>query len=197
MTYLTRYNAIFVAAAAALLATPALAHTDHGNVSLMTGLMHPITGLDHVIAMVAVGLWGAVLGRPALYVLPVIFPLAMALGGMMGMNGIALPYVEPGIAASAIVLGAMVALTVRPALWVSSLMVAIFALFHGHAHGAELPLGMGATSYALGFVAGTAALHGAGIGLGLTFGPNAGQMATRAIGALIAVGGAAFLAGIA
>jgi urease accessory protein len=181
----------------AFVATPALAHSGHGESSFMTGLLHPLFGLDHVIAMVAVGLWGAVLGRPALYVLPIVFPLVMVVGGMMGMNGIALPYVEPGIAASAIALGLMVALMARPPLWVASLMVGVFALFHGHAHGAELPTGMGAAPYVLGFIAGTAALHGVGIGLGVLFGSKAGVMVTRAIGALITVAGAAFMTGIA
>jgi urease accessory protein len=186
-----------VTVALALIAAPAFAHTGHETGSFVTGFTHPIFGLDHVIAMVAVGLWGAMLSRPALYVLPLVFPLVMVLGGIMGMNGIALPYVEPGIAASAIVLGLMVAFAVKPPLWMSALMVGVFAVFHGHAHGAELPEGLGAATYALGFVFGTMALHGAGIGLGILFGAKAGQFVTRMIGALIAIGGAAFLTGIA
>ncbi|NJR14083.1 MAG: HupE/UreJ family protein [Phyllobacteriaceae bacterium] len=178
-------------------ALPALAHTGHDASSAVSGFLHPIMGVDHVIAMLAVGLWAALQGRPALYLLPLVFPLVMVVGGIMGMNGIALPYVEPAIALSGLILGLMVALYAKPQLWISALMVGTFALFHGHAHGAELPAGAGAFGYAAGFVAGTAALHLAGIGLGSLVGAKAGQYVTRAAGMVIALTGAAFLTGIA
>jgi urease accessory protein len=113
--------------------------------------------------MVAVGLWGAFLGAPAIYTLPIVFPLVMALGGVLGILGVPLPGPEIGIAASAVVLGAMVALAARPPLWVAAAIVGAFAIFHGYAHGAELPAGADAVAYSLGFVVATGLLHLAGI----------------------------------
>ena len=104
-----------------------------------SGFMHPILGWDHVAAMVAVGLWGAFLGRPAIFVLPIVFPMVMAIGGALGVAGVPIPAVETGIAASAVVLGAMVAIAARPSIWVAAVIVGAFAVFHGHAHGTELP----------------------------------------------------------
>ena len=125
-----------------------------------------MSGADHVLAMVAVGLWGAQLGAPAIWVLPVAFPLVMAMGGMLGLLGVPIPGVEYGIAASAIVLGAAVAFEVRPALVVAALVVGCFAIFHGHAHGTELPPGQSALLYSMGFVIATGCLHAVGIGIG-------------------------------
>jgi hypothetical protein len=105
----------------------------------VAGFLHPLSGLDHIVAMVAVGLWGAILGAPALWLLPVVFPMVMAFGGALGVLGVPVPAVEAGIALSGIVLGLMVACSVRPPLWVASLLVACFAIFHGYAHGTELP----------------------------------------------------------
>ena len=107
----------------------------------MGGFAHPVFGPDHVIAMVAVGLWGAFLGAPAIYILPIVFPLVMAAGGVLGILGVPLPGVEIGIAVSAVMLGMMVALAAQPPLWVAAVLVGAFAIFHGHAHGAELPPG--------------------------------------------------------
>ncbi|HEY5308706.1 MAG TPA: HupE/UreJ family protein, partial [Casimicrobiaceae bacterium] len=127
---------------AVLWTPPALAHILQGEAyGFVTGFLHPITGADHVLAMVAVGLWGAQLGAPAIWVLPVAFPLVMAMGAMLGFLGVPLPGVEYGIAASAIVLGTAVAFEVRPSLVVAALVVGCFAIFHGHAHGTELPPG--------------------------------------------------------
>lgn len=168
----------------------ALAHTGAGITGgFLSGLTHPVFGFDHVVAMVAVGLWGAQLGNPALWLLPVTFPLVMALGGMLGVIGIPIPGVEIGIAASAIALGLMVALVARPPLWVSCLLVAVFAIFHGHAHGTELPEAANPIAYAVGFVVATGCLHLLGIVIGLIHRWPVGAQALRAGGmAILAVG---------
>jgi urease accessory protein len=143
--------------------------------------------------MVAVGLWGAVLGPPALWLLPVAFPLVMALGGVLGIAGVALPRVEIGVAASAIVLGAMVVFSVRAPLVIAAAAVAAFAVFHGYAHGAELPAGADAAAYSAGFVIATGMLHLSGIGLGLAARWPDGRVAVRLAGAAIAAAGVMFL----
>lgn len=179
-----------------LLAQPAWAHGAHGVAGgFWSGVLHPVTGWDHVIAMVAVGLWGAFLGRPAIWVLPVVFPLVMALGGALGVLGVPLPHVETGIALSAVVLGLMVAAATRmPLLW-AGLIVGIFAIFHGHAHGTELPEAANPLAYALGFVIATGCLHVLGILFGLLTRWQKGEFAVRTGGAAIAAGGLAFLTG--
>ena len=180
----------------ALLALPAVAwaHQEAGQAAgFLAGFLHPASGLDHVLAMVAVGLWGAVLGPPAIWLLPVAFPLVMAVGALMGLLGLALPGVEVGIALSALALGAMVAAEVRPAPWLAALVVAGFAVFHGHAHGRELPEGASALLYSFGFVAATGLLHAAGIGVGAVHRWPAGRLAVRAAGAGVALAGVFFL----
>ena len=133
--------------------TSALAHSENGvAIDFWGGFTHPIFGPDHVIAMVAVGLWGAFLGQPAIWLLPVVFPLVMAFGGALGVAGMPLPGVETGIAISAIILGGMVAFAARPPLWIAAVLVGAFAIFHGHAHGAELPIGADAVAFSMGFV---------------------------------------------
>jgi len=180
--------------AAALSPSIALAHVETGQAAgFLAGLAHPVTGMDHVLAMIAVGLWGAVLGPPAIWVLPVAFPLVMALGGLMGLLGIPVPGVEFGIAISAIVLGAMVLAEARPPIWLAALIVAFFAVFHGHAHGRELPEGTSALLYSLGFVAATGLLHAVGILLGAARRWPAGRQALRAAGAGVALAGLFFL----
>lgn len=154
-------------------------------------------GWDHVIAMVAVGLWGAFLGMPAIWVLPVVFPLVMAFGGALGVMGVPLPGVEVGIALSAVLLGGMVAFAARPPLWVAAVLVASFAIFHGHAHGTELPQAANALAYSLGFVVATGLLHLSGIGFGLLTRWPQGRVLVRVVGAGIAAAGAAFLFGFA
>lgn len=158
-----------------------------------SGFMHPILGWDHVAAMVAVGLWGAVLGQPAMWILPVTFPLVMALGGALGVAGVPLPGVEIGIAVSALILGAMVLAAARPPLWLAALIVAVFAVFHGHAHGTELPQAVSPLAYSLGFVLSTGLLHMAGIAVGLLTHWRQGYLLVRAGGGLIALAGAVFL----
>ncbi len=175
-------------------ALPAAAHSDSGSASgFLAGLAHPVNGGDHVLAMLAVGLWGAQLGNPALWVLPVAFPLVMAIGGFLGLVGIVLPGVEIGIALSALVLGLAVLLAARPPLVVAALMVATFAVFHGHAHGTELPAGANGLAYSIGFVVSTGLLHAAGIGLGLLHRLPHGAALVRGMGALIGAGGCVFL----
>jgi urease accessory protein len=155
--------------------------------------MHPVLGPDHVIAMIAVGLWGAQLGSPAIWVLPITFPLVMALGGVLGVLGVPVPSVEIGIAASAIVLGAMVAAAARPPLWLAITIVGVFAVFHGHAHGTELPQAVNPLAYGIGFVVATGLLHLCGILVGLLVAWPLGERAVRVCGVVIAVGGGWFL----
>jgi urease accessory protein len=159
---------------AMLLAGPVLAHTG-GSVGggFLTGFAHPISGWDHVVAMVAVGLWGAFLGMPAIWLLPIVFPMVMAFGGALGVVGIPVPSVETGIAVSAIVLGLCVALAIRPPLWIAAVIVGLFAIFHGHAHGTELPAAANPFAWPL------------------------GKVAVQTGGALIALVGVAFLTGMA
>ncbi len=172
----------------------ALAHQEAGQaVGFLAGLHHPVSGLDHVVAMVAVGLWGAVLGAPAVWVLPVAFPVMMALGGLMGLLGFPLPGVEIGIAASAIVLGAVVLMETRPPLWLAAVLVGLFAIFHGHAHGSELPEGASGLLYSLGFVTATGLLHAVGILIGVAYRWSAGRGAVRAAGGGVALAGVFFL----
>jgi urease accessory protein len=186
----------FVAAILLLLAdAPAFAHTGSMAGGFVGGFGHPLFGPDHVVAMVAVGLWGAFLGPPAIWLLPIVFPLVMAFGGVLGILG-PLPGVEIGIALSAIVLGAMVLMAARPPLWVAAAMVDAFAIFHGYAHGAELPPGTDAVAYSAGFVVATGLLHLTGIAFGLLARWPAGRIAVRAAGGAIALAGIAFLSGI-
>lgn len=172
----------------------AFAHEEKGAASgFAAGVHHPISGLDHVLAMLAVGLWGAQLGQPAMWVLPVAFPMVMAFGGMLGLLGVPIPGVEIGIALSAVVLGAMVLTEARPPLWVAAIVVGLFAIFHGHAHGTELPDGASGLTYSIGFVIATGLLHATGIAIGLVHRWKPGKVALRACGALVALGGVYFL----
>ncbi len=146
--------------------------------------------------MVAVGLWGAFLGAPAIWLLPIVFPLVMALGGVLGILGVPLPAVETGIASSAIVLGLMVALAARPPLWAAAVLVGVFAIFHGYAHGKELPDGANAVAFSAGFVIATGLLHLTGIAFGLAARWPAGRLAVRGAGGVIALVGVAYLGGL-
>ena len=182
---------------AAMAASPAAAHTGGTVGSWTSGFLHPISGIDHVVAMVAVGLWGGILRAPAIWVLPVVFPMVMAFGGALGIAGVPLPDVETGIAVSGIVLGLMVLFAVRTQLWVAGVLVAVFAIFHCHAHGAELPGSANPLAYAAGFVIATGLLHLIGIAVGQLYAMPRGQYVVRGAGAAIALVGAAFLTGIA
>ena len=179
---------------AVLWAPAAAAHVGQGEAyGFLSGLLHPASGPDHVLAMIAVGLWGAQLGAPAIWVLPVAFPLVMALGAMLGFVGVPIPGVEYGIAASAVILGAAVALEARPPIVLAALLVGFFAVFHGHAHGTELPPGQSALLYSMGFVIATGCLHAAGIGIGIVHHRPWGRKLLRAAGTLIAAGGVFFM----
>jgi len=179
-----------------LAAVPASAHEQSGQAAgFLTGLKHPVSGLDHVLAMISVGLWGAQLGAPAVWLLPVIFPLVMAFGGFLGLVGVPLPGTEVGIALSAVLLGLVVALEARPPVWVAATLVGFFGIFHGYAHGTELPAGENALLYSAGFVMATGCLHGVGIGLGVAHRWTAGRVALRVAGATVALAGLFFLWG--
>ncbi len=194
MHQIVRGSLLFVVAA--LAADTALGHSGEGMTGgFISGFFHPILGWDHVAAMVAVGLWGAFLGSPAIWVLPVVFPLVMAFGGALGVAGVPIPAVETGIAVSAVVLGAMVLLAVRPPLVFAAIVVGAFAIFHGHAHGTELPGAANVIAYSMGFVIGTGLLHLAGIALGLLVKWPAGRVLVRACGGGIALAGVGFLTG--
>ncbi|MDW4498848.1 HupE/UreJ family protein [Sulfitobacter sp. D35] len=191
---------MFVAASVvfATTALPALAHSADGyGGGLVAGFTHPILGWDHVAAMVAVGLWGAFLGAPAIWILPVVFPLVMALGAAAGILGIPVPAIEVGIALSAVVLGLMILFTVRAPIWIAAMITGVFAIFHGYAHGTELPATANALAFAVGFVIATGLLHLIGIAFGLLVQWPAGRVAVRGAGGLISLAGLAFLTGVA
>ena len=174
----------------------ALAHAT-GDVAggLASGFLHPISGLDHVVAMVAVGLWGVQLKQPAIWVLPVTFPIVMALGGVLGVRAVPVPPVEVGIALSAIVLGTMVALSKRLPLWAAAAIVGVFAIFHGYAHGTELPGAAEPLAYGAGFVLTTGLLHVCGITIGTVTRWRLGARVVRVCGVVVAVVGVYFLFG--
>lgn len=181
-----------------LVASGAWAHSNHGSHSgFASGLFHPMLGIDHVIAMLAVGLWAARLGGAAVWALPVVFPMVMACGATLAMLGVALPAVEAGIALSGVVLGLIIVMALRAPVSVAALIVGGFALFHGHAHGTELPGGVGIGSYALGFLMGTGLLHLAGVGLAGFMRGAIGARALQGTGAGIAMLGGAALIGLA
>ena len=174
----------------------AFAHLEGDEVNgFLSGLSHPIGGWDHILAMIAVGLWGAVLGPPALWILPIAFPIAMAVGGMLGLLDMPLPWVEIGIAVSSIVLGLLILTGMRFNLVIAIPLVMIFALFHGHAHGTELSPGANAALYSLGFVISTGLLHTLGIGMGAVDRLPLGRTAIRALGGGVLLGGTYFLIG--
>lgn len=177
----------------------ALAHTGVGAThGLVHGLMHPVTGLDHVLAMVAVGVLAAIVGGRALWLIPASFVAMAAAGGLVGAGHLALPYVEIGIAVSVIVLGFVVALRAKlPLAWAMA-MVGLFGLYHGFAHGAEMPADASGLAYGVGFLAATIALHAGGIGLGLgisSLGARPAARLAQAGGAAMAVAGVALLIG--
>jgi urease accessory protein len=187
-------NRTLAAVSLAALAWPALAHVEAGQAAgFLAGLAHPVSGLDHVLAMVAVGLWGAQLGLPAVWILPVTFPIVMALGGLLGLLGVPLPGVELGIAASALLLGAAVMTERRLPLYAAAALVGFFAVFHGHAHGTELPPGQSGLLYSLGFVVATGSLHAIGIAIGAMHRWPAGRVALRIAGGFVGLGGVFFL----
>jgi urease accessory protein len=179
-------------------ATRAFAHitVDMGS-GIADGFLHPLTGFDHLLAMVSVGIWGAELGAPAIWVLPITFPLIMALGGALGVIGMPLPAGELLIALSVVVLGTLVAMAARLPIWVALAIVSVFAVAHGHAHGAELPRAADALSFTVGFVLATGLLHLAGIAMGLLSRWSMGVIAIRSSGCAVAAAGCYFVYGYA
>ncbi|WP_291547009.1 HupE/UreJ family protein [Bosea sp. (in: a-proteobacteria)] len=192
---MTMIKRIGLAGAASLVAGSAFAHTGVGAVHGFTaGFSHPLFGLDHLTAMVAVGLWAGLVGGKARFAYPAAFVATMVAAGLWGMSGGTLPGVEIGIGVSVVALGLAIAFNIAPPVAIGTAVCALFAIFHGYAHGAELPENAGALSYAAGFVLATAALHGLGLVLATQIAGRAPRLARFAGGAM-AVAGIAFLAG--
>lgn len=182
---------------AALIALPAAAHTGQMSAGgFLSGFSHPIRGWDHVAAMVAVGIWGAYLGQPSIWTLPIVFPTVMAVGGAMGVASFPVPPVELMIALSGVVLGLMIVFAVRLPTVVAAVIVGVFAIFHGYAHGQELPSAVNPGIYAMGFVLGTGFLHATGIGFSLLRNIRFGEVIVRSIGGGICLTGVGFLTGV-
>lgn len=185
------FKKISLSAIAVAAASPALAHPGHSDLApLAQGLLHPFLGLDHILAMLTVGIWAAFLGGKARFAVPAAFVGTMAIGFALAKSGVALPFVEPAILGSIVALGLLVAMAVRTPAAASAAIVAVFALFHGHAHGTEF-LGAHAAQFGLGFMISTAILHGLGIALGMTIGRS--EKMARLIGAGTAIAGVALM----
>ncbi|MEZ5499946.1 MAG: HupE/UreJ family protein [Steroidobacteraceae bacterium] len=178
-----------VLCAVAMAAVPGVALAHQGVAAaggFLSGFMHPLAGVDHLLAMVAVGIWGAFLGAPLIYLLPVTFPLMMVVGAILGIAGIDLPLIEAGVALSVVALGAAIAGAWRAPVALAVAIVAFFAVFHGFAHGKELPDAADPAAYAAGFVLATGGLHLCGIALGLVRRLSFGAPLLRGAGVLIA-----------
>jgi urease accessory protein len=183
----------FIAAIVLATTAPAFAHIGVGDTtSFATGFGHPLSGLDHITVMVAVGLWAALKGGRALWVWPATFVAIMLVGGALGMADAPIPFVEPAILASLVALGLLVALAVDLPVWQGAVIIGVFAVFHGHAHGSEAPETASGIEYLAGFALATALLHSAGIGVGLFLGSGrglgkaAGKVVARGLGAVSA-----------
>jgi urease accessory protein len=186
-------RALVLGAGTLFFAQTAAAHTGTGLPGgFGAGFHHPFGGFDHLLAMVSVGLWGAILRQPLIYVLPVLFPLLMLVGALLGMLGVPLPPVEIGVALSVLVLGGCVALTIRARVWSAVLIVSVFAVFHGYAHGYELPAAASPIGYSAGFVFATGLLHLLGVAVGCVNDWRGGAMAIRGMGAAVSVAGVWF-----
>lgn len=184
-----------LALALSLVAIPAFAHTGHELGGFTAGFVHPLGGLDHLLTMVSVGLWAGQLGGRATWLVPTAFVGTMVAGGALALSGVGLPMVEVGIGLSVLAIGALVALKVRVPVALGMGIAALFALFHGHAHGAEMPGASHPAAYAAGFILATAALHGLGIALSLAIGRRIGALAVRIGGAGVAAAGLFILVG--
>lgn len=170
-------------------AMPAYAHVGIGSTSsFMAGFAHPLSGLDHMTVMIAVGLWAALKGGKAIWAWPLAFVGVMLAGGALGMLHVPLPFVEPGILASVVALGLLVALAVDLPVSTGVAIIGLFALFHGHAHGTEVPENAGGLDYMAGFAVATALLHAIGIAAGLGLGMRFRGLARAAGAACAAVG---------
>ncbi|MFY8215907.1 MAG: HupE/UreJ family protein [Chthoniobacterales bacterium] len=173
------------------------AHAGHGSSSgFLHGLTHPVGGLDHILAMVAVGVWAAMLGGRAVWLVPVTFTTVMAIGSVIGMSGFEFPAIEPAIGASVMILGLLIMVAAKVPVGVAAGIVGFFALFHGAAHGAEMPFSVSAVAYSLGFLGSTAALHLVGVGLGAGMERVSPAMVYRTAGAAVAIVGGLLLTGV-
>ena len=191
---LTRSVRLSLGAALCVLPVLAFAHPGHDESGLMAGVAHPLTGMDHLLAMFAVGLWAAQQKGGARWMLPVTFVGCMLLGGLLGFGGLAVPLLETGIAASVLAFGLLVALAARPPLAIAVVTTGVFGLAHGIAHGLELPDMSSPASYAIGFVAATSVLHATGYALArLT--PFAASSLIRVLGIAAAGAGVGLLVG--
>ena len=174
---------------------PAQAHSAKSlSLGFTGGFLHPLSGPDHLLAMVSVGLWGAFLGRPLIYLLPVIFPMVMAFGAILAMVHIPLPPVELGIAISVLALGVAIAMRWRAPVWLASVIVGIFGLFHGYAHGLELPSMANPTDFGMGFMLATGMLHLFGIAVGEICLRARAEVALRGLGGAVGFAGLYYLA---
>jgi len=183
-----------IATTVAGLSSPAMAHiTNASGAGFAGGFSHPFSGLDHILAMITVGLWASQLGRPAYWVLPLTFPVVMVMGAILGMMDLPLPWVEIGTAGSVIILGAMVALALKPSLAVSVVLIGLFALMHGHSHGTELPQAASPIAYGAGFLIATVTLHAIGLVIGGTSHRPFARVGLRTAGAAIAATGIVLL----
>lgn len=194
------FKSSLLALAAIALPAVASAHPAIGEAAGFShGFAHPISGLDHILAMVMVGVFAFQLGGRAVWLVPTTFVLVMALGGLLGVSGINVPFVETGIALSVVVLGAVVAFNVKAPLAAAAGIIGLFAIFHGHAHGAEMPENAAGGAYAAGFMVATALLHAAGLALGYAVGhagKRQGVLVTRTAGSIAALAGVGLLSGL-
>ena len=180
------------------MASPAEAHTGTGLPGgFLSGFLHPLSGWDHLLAMVSVGLWGAILGRPLLVALPIIFPCMMVVGAFLGIMHVPMLPVEIGIAASVLILGGVIAFEYKAPVWLACAIVALFAVFHGYAHGRELPSAADPVGYSVGFVLSTGLLHVCGIGIGfindVDRGRFKGRYVVKGLGVVVALAGCIFM----
>jgi urease accessory protein len=176
------------------LVSPAFAHTGVGQANSFTsGIAHPLNGADHILVMITVGLWGVLAGGRAIWVWPMAFVGTMLAGFAAATFGLQMPFVEPAIWSSIIILGLLVALAVKAPVWAGAVITGLFAFFHGHVHGTEATA-VGLVPYAAGFTLATASLHAVGIGLGLSAEGTIGKLALRAMGGLAALGGILLIA---
>jgi len=189
------WSAAIFGVAASLFVPIAAAHTfgAHGA-GFVSGITHPLTGLDHMLAMIAVGMWAAQLGGRARWAVPLAFVGMMALGAILAAAGLILPAVETGIAASVLILGLLIAFSSRMPVLLGMALVGVFAIFHGHAHGTELPQAASAVAYGLGMLLATVGLHAAGLGAGILF--QRAAVLLRVGGAMIAAAGVILLGGM-
>jgi urease accessory protein len=187
----TAQSLAFVSSVLLLITTQAVyAHTNVGPVTgFGAGFLHPLSGFDHLLAMVAVGLWAAQMGRNAVWMVPITFVSVMILGGILGIAGFHLPYIETGILVSILFLGVFITLALRLPLIISMLVVGIFAIFHGYAHGTEMPIAIGGLFYSMGFAGATALLHLSGIAMGVTAQKLSMEKVTRFAGVVITMSG--------